>query len=280
MVPNTKQVTFGACKILSAITLSLLINFDTRGQIAGEGQKFSLGAKVGGSINWVSFSEKEQKDTFSVLPAPGYTVGGFINFPLKHDYFVQMELAYSKKGRIFKDIISLTNSSSYRFVDATMLLRKSFHFNLAPNVPSEWFFSIGPEVSYWISGKGNIRAEGPGFPYKIMFDGTPDGGTKHLWYNDANRWLFSLVVGTGFRAPIGPNQSITTELRFVSGHTNLGQKYYERTPNLWYGVLGYVDTLHVNLKTIVISVSYSWDFNMLQSKMGKSTLKSKGKKKR
>jgi hypothetical protein len=277
MVRNPKQVTFSALGILF-FTLSLLINFKVAGQIAGEGQKFSLGAKVGGSINWVSFSEKEQKDTFDVLPTPGYTVGGFINFPLKHDYFVQMELAYSLKGRILKDNIGLTNTSTYRFVDATMLLRKSFHFNLAPNVPSEWFFSIGPEISYWISGKGNIRAEGPGYPYKIMFDGVPDGTTKHLYYTDGNRWLFSLVAGVGFRAPLGPHQSITTELRFVSGHTNLGKKDYEYPTKLWHGVLGYVDTLHVNLKTVVISVSYSWAFNSIEQRMGKSTMKKKMKK--
>jgi hypothetical protein len=277
MVLNTKQGTFTAHKILLLLVLPLLLNFKASGQIAGEGQKFSLGLKVGGSINWVAFSEKEQKDTFDVLPTPGYTVGGFINFPLKHDYFVQMELAYSLKGRILKDEL-LTNTSTYRFVDGAMLLRKSFHFNLAPNVPSEWFFSVGPEISYWIGGKGNIRAEGPGYPYKIMYEGVPDGTTEHLYYNDANRWLFSLILGVGFRAPLGPHQSITTELRFVSGHTNLGRKDYEYPTNLWHGVLGYVDTLHVNMKTVVISVGYSWSFNSIEQRMGKSTLKKKVKK--
>jgi hypothetical protein len=277
MVPNTKRATFRTHKILLLAALSLLINLKAVGQIASEGQKFSLGAKLGGSINWVSFSNKEQKDTFDVLPIPGYTVGGFINFPLKHDYQVQMELAYSLKGRILKDEL-LTNTSTYRFVDATMLLRKSYHFNLAPNVPSEWFFSIGPEISYWISGKGNLRAEGPGYPYQIMFDGVPDNTTKHLFYNDGNRWLFSLVAGIGFRAPLGANQSITTELRFVSGHTNLGKPDYEYPTKLWHGVLNYIDTLHVNMKTVVISVGYSLAFNSIEQRMGKSTLKKKVKK--
>jgi hypothetical protein len=277
MVPNTKQVTFRAHKILLFIGLTFLINSKVSGQIANEGQKFSLGVKVGGSINWASFSDKEQKDTFDVLPTAGYTVGGFINFPLKHDYFVQMELAYSLKGRILKDEL-LTNTSTYRFLDGTMLLRKSFHFNLAPNVPSEWFFSVGPEISYWISGKGNLRAEGPGYPYQIMFDGKPDNTTKHLYYVDANRWLFSLVLGVGFRAPLGPHQSITTEVRFVSGHTNLGTKDYQYPTKLWHGVLNYIDTLHVNLKTVAISVGYSWAFNSIEQRMGKSTVKKKGKK--
>ena len=279
MVCNTKSVTINVHELLFILILSFLFNFRTEAQIAGEGQKFSLGVKIGGGVSWASFSDKAQKDTFSVLPAPGFAVGGFINFPLKNDFLVQMEFGYSKKGRIIKDRL-LTNTSTYQFVDATMLLRKSYHFNLAPNVPSEWFFNIGPEVSYWLSGKGNLRAEGPGYPYKIVFDGVPDGTTKHLYYNSANRWLFSLVAGVGFRAPMGPHQSITTEMRFVSGHTNLGRKDYDYPTALWYGVLGYVDTLHVNMKSVVISVSYSWAFNSIEQKMGKSTKKVKNKRRR
>jgi hypothetical protein len=278
MVLNTKSVTNNAHRILFVLTLSLLLNSRTEAQIAGEGQKFSLGVRMGGSVNWASFAEKEQKDTFSVLPAPGFTMGGLINFPLKHDFSVQMEFAYSKKTRIIKDIYDLTNRSTYQLLDAGMHLRKSYHFNLAPNVPSEWFFLIGPEVSYWINGKGNLRAEGSGYDYKIMFDGVPDNTVTHLYYNDANRWLFSLVAGVGFRAPLARNQSITTDVRFISGHTNLGKKDYEYSPALWYGILGYVDTLHVNMKSVVISVSYSWAFNSIEQKMGKSTKKIKKKR--
>src|SRR5687768_4339473 len=124
MVCNTKSVTINVHEILFILILSFLFNSRTEAQIAGEGQKFSLGVRMGGGVSWAAFSDKAQKDTFSVLPAPGYSVGGFINFPLKNDFLVQMEFGYSKKGRIVKDVLHLTNTSTYQFVDATMLLRK------------------------------------------------------------------------------------------------------------------------------------------------------------
>ena len=234
---------------------------------------------MGGSVNWAAFGDKAQKDTFSVRPSPGFTAGALIIFPLKKNYNVLIEGAFSQKSRVLKDRL-LTNSSTYHFIDATLLLRKSYKFRISKDVPADWFINLGPEIGYWLNGKGDISAEGPGYPYIIEFNKPPEFRNDVLYYNSANRWLFGLAMGIGMKAPLGRNQSISTELRFISGHTHLGKTPYEYPVHEWYGVLNYVDTLKMNLKVVTISVAYTFDLDVLEARKGKSTLDRKVKQRR
>ena len=242
-------------------------------------QKYSLGLRAGGTLNWASFRDKQQKDTFSVKPSTGFNVGALIGFPLKNNYSVIIEGGFSQKSRTIKDFTLLENHATYRFVDGSLLLRKAYKFNLGENVPADWFFNIGPEVGYWLSGKGYFTAGGPRYPYQIEFDKAPDGDMNYLYYNSANRVFFALVIGVGMKAPLRNNTSITTELRFVSGHTNLGSNKYDYPTREWYAsLLNYEDTLRMNMKIISLSVAYTYDFDKVEARKGKSTLKKTLKK--
>src|SRR5690606_34050466 len=188
------------------------------------------------------FRDQEQKDTFSIKPSTGYTFGVLVGFPLKNKYSVVLEGSFSRKGRILEDETTLQNHSRYTFLEGTMLLRKSWSLHFADHVPGEWFLNIGPEVGYWHSGKGYFTAGGPKYPYVIEFDKEPDGDMQYLYYNNANRMFFGLVLGAGIKAPLRNNSFISAELRFVSGHTNLGTNHYDYHPRLWYAsLLGYND---------------------------------------
>lgn len=238
-------------------------------------QKFSVGFRAGGSFNWASFRDKDQKDTFSVKASPGFTIGTLVGFPLKNNYSVIIEGGFSQKGRVLKEGL-LENHATYRFVDGSLLLRKAYKFQLGDNIPAEWFVNIGPEVGYWLSGKGYFTAGGAQYPYQVEFDNVPDGDMNFLYYNSANRLFFALILGVGFKAPLKNNTAITTELRFISGHTNLGNNKYEYPPREWYSsLLNYNDTLRMNLKVISLSVAYTFDFDRVESRKGKSTIKKK-----
>ena len=242
-------------------------------------QKYSVGLRAGGSLNWASFRDKYQKDTFSVKPSSGFTLGALVGFPLKNNYSVIIEGGFSQKGRKLKDETLLENHSTYRFAEGSLLLRKAYKIHLGENIPAEWFFNIGPEVGYWLSGKGYFTAGGPKYPYRIEFDKTPDGDMGQLYYNSANRMFFALSLGVGLKAPLKNNTAISTELRFVSGHTNLGNNKYEYPTREWYSsLLNYNDTLRMNLKVISLSVAYTYDFDKKEARKGKSTLPKKLKK--
>ena len=241
-------------------------------------QKYSIGFRAGGTVNWASFRDKDQKDTFSVKPSTGFTVGALVGFPLKNNYSVIIEGGFSQKSRILNEGL-LENHATYRFVDGSLLLRKAYKFQLGQNIPAEWFFNIGPEVGYWLSGKGYFTAGGPKYPYHIEFEEVPDGDMKYLYYNGANRLFFALVLGVGLKAPLKNKTAISAELRFISGHTNMGNNKYEYPPREWYSsLLNYNDTMRVNLKVISLSVAYTYDFDKVEARKGKSTLKKKLKK--
>lgn len=244
-------------------------------------QDFSLGVKAGGLVNWAAFGDRTQKDTFGTRPTFGYTAGFQIGFPMKENFRFLTEVGFTRKGR------SLTfnggewqNKSVYHFAEANMLLRKSFRFEFADNVPADWFFSLGPEVAYWFSSRGKIIVDPPGTAYTAIFNTPPesvpnDPANPKMFYNNINRWLFSLVLGVGFKAPLKGNQSIATELRFVSGHTFLGGRNSTSMQ-----ILGFDDTLLTNLKSINLVATYTFDFNVQKSRKGKSTLNKKLKKSR
>ena len=259
---------------LLTISMFLVVNFVTA-------QKYSIGVRGAGAFNWASFRDKDQKDTFSVKPSNGFAIAALIGFPLKNNYSVIIEGGFSQKGRVLREKGLLDNHSTYRFVDGSLLLRKAYKFQLAKNIPGEWFVNIGPEVGYWLSGKGYFTAGGPRYPYEIEFDRAPDGDMGYLYYNSANRVFFSLVLGVGMKAPLRNNTAISAELRFISGHTNIGHNKYEYPVREWYAsLLNYNDTMRMNLKTISLSVAYTYDFDKVEARKGKSTLKKKIKRNR
>lgn len=242
-------------------------------------QKYSMGIRAAGTFNWASFRDKVQKDTFDIKPSTGFAVAALIGFPLKNNYSVIIEGGFSQKGRVLREKGIIDNHSVYRFVDGSLLLRKAYKFQLSENIPAEWFLSIGPEVGYWLSGKGYFTAGGPRYPYRVEFDRAPDGDMGYLYYNSANRVFFSLVMGVGMKAPLKNNSAISAELRFVSGHTNLGVNKYEYPVREWYAsLLNYNDTMRMNLKTVSLSVAYTYDFDKIEARKGKSTVKKRMKK--
>jgi hypothetical protein len=272
------------CKIFALYCVILLSSVYGKSY----GQKFSMGLRGGALVSWAHFGEKEERAKFGSRMKLGYTAGGLINFPLKNRWEFQTEGAYSKKGRVIKSQENTwTNTATYNMIDLSMCLRKSFTFYIKDDLPVDWFFNVGPEISYIINGKGFIKVGGPRYEYDIIFN--PKDSTNdyhHMSYFNANKWLFGLGVGVGFKFPIRPGQHLVTELRFVSGHTYLGKKgtgLPTTNPDQGYSyinILTYEDTLKTNIKAFSITVAYVFDFDIQKGRMGKSTLDKKIKRKK
>jgi hypothetical protein len=240
------------------------------------GQKFTIGLKGGVAVNWAGFGDKIQKDTFSTRPSFGYSGGFQIGFPLKKDFQLMLEGGYVRKIRtITFDRDRWVNSTVFNMAEGNMLLRKTYRFYLEKNIPSEWFFEVGPEINYVINANGKIVVN-DGLPnkYKVVYEKEPDYSFDHMFYENGNRWLFGLALGVGFKAPLRRNQFITTQLRFTSGHTFLGKKNSSSTINIF----GFEDTLITNNKSVSVSAAYTLDFDVQQSRKGKSTLQKKIKR--
>ena len=230
-------------------------------------QKFSLGVKGGISVTSAYFPDKDIRRQFGSSPKLGYTAGGLIGFPLKKDFSFLTEVAYTQKGRrVMINESAWENNATYRFIDFSMGLRKSYVTGIIKNVKSHWFFNVGPNIEYWISGKGKIITGGPGASYTVVFDKAPDSNFNNNYLNGVNRWLFGLDLGAGFDAPITKQKRVNVELRFTWGQTFLGKK--NSTSSL--EILGFEDNLRSNLKTLTLTAAYTLDMDLRDAKKGRS----------
>ena len=232
-------------------------------------QEFTLGLKGGLLISRSFYGDKDDGKAFESQITPGFYAAGIIGFPLKKNYACILEGGISRHGReiIFSNGYG-RNKATYNFADAVLLLRKSFRFNLAPNLPTDVYFNIGPHINYWISGKGTIgTTDNDGSPYTVVFEQDVDlGQFDKMYLNNINRWLFGLDIGVGMQAPITPKQHIAFELRFTSGHTFYGQRN-----SASYSWVEFEDNLRANEKVLTLSVAYTFDFSIQQLRTGKST---------
>lgn len=232
------------------------------------GQIFSLGIKAGPSITTGRFKDSDLRDTYSNKIKFGYTAGGFISFPLAKDYSFVAETGFSRKGKKLKiKNEGWINNAAFNFIDFSMALRKSFNYQIRPDIRSKIFFNIGPNIEYWLNGKGKLEVAGDTRTYAIIFDPDPNAISNSNLYENPNRWLFGIDFGVGLDAPITPSQRVSAELRFTFGQTNLGKDNSSSTIE----ILGFQDDLRMNLKTLSLTVGYAFGFDLKESKMGRST---------
>jgi len=233
-------------------------------------QKFTIGGKAGVLISWPAFGDKEDKKIFGSSPHLGFSVAGLINFPLKNRYSFQAEGGFSRQGRIVTyNADTWKNNCTYYFADMNMMLRRSFQLRIVKNTPTNWFLNLGPNINYWISSSGTVKAD-PGVSQNFtgVFNKTPEPTYDKMYLNNINRWLFGLNLGIGFNATTVRKQKIMTELRFTWVGTYLGKKN-SATMN----ILGFQDNLKASLNVLNLSVAYVFDKDRKEIKTGKSTLK-------
>ncbi|MBI3482251.1 MAG: PorT family protein, partial [Bacteroidetes bacterium] len=217
----------------------------------------------------------DQRDTLKSRIKLGFSVAGFVSFPMKKNCSFQAEGGFSQQGRSYTYGPSGDKwSSTYQFIDLSMALRKNFKLKIIKNIGTNWFVNAGPNINYWIGGKGSlVPYVGRTQNYSFAFDTPPGPDYTKIYLNNINRWLYGINIGIGFSAVTLKNQMILTELRMTWGQTYVGQKGSE----FINGVNGIGDELSLkcNLKVLNLSVAYVFDRDLQKGKMGKSTKKVK-----
>lgn len=232
-------------------------------------QRYFIGIKAGVLASLTTYGDSDLEREFSPSLSGGFHAAGLINFPLKKNFSFQSEFGFARMGRkVSFNSGSWSNTSTHNFLDFGMLLRRSFLLKVWKNIPSNWYFNLGPNIKYWLSGKGNVVSPGLPQPYSIVFNGQSKGEYDKMYYYDANRWLFGMDVGVGMNAGTIKGQQVMVELRFLYGHTYLGGKDSVTPQSI--NLLGFNDSLLANFKTLSISVAYTIDFHTGENKMGKT----------
>lgn len=256
---------FGKFYIHTACIWLLLMCFS----FSGFSQKLSLGVKSGPLVLWTAYGDKDDRAEFDSQVKAGFNVSGIIGFPLKKQYACVIEGGYSQRGRkvYFNEGFS-QNNATYRFTDFSLLLQRAYSFNLAQHVVADWYFSIGPHISYWLNGDGVVGSvDNEGQPYTVVFDKEYTGLIDNKMYlNDVNRWLFGINIGAGIQAPLGGARKLNVEVRFISGHTYFGEQN-----SASYSWQNFEDNLRANEKILTLTAAYVVNVDLKDRKQGRST---------
>jgi len=242
-------------------------------KIGANAQKFDLGLLAGPQLYTVTFPDQDDRDIFNSKFKIGYRAGAYIIFPLENDFAWSSEVYFSKKGRKIENKEDGTiNNASYNFIETSFLLRKEFDLTIIENIKGKWFFNFGPNINYWVGGKGVID-NNVDIDYEVKFE----EGKSDLEYNyivDGNRWLFGIDIGIGIDTPIINSQKFETELRFTLGQTFLGARDGSVPVNEFQNI----DNLRSHYRSIALVLRYGLGIDLKDARKGKSTFKVKNKR--
>jgi hypothetical protein len=236
-----------------------------------------IGPVVGPQVSWVSYDDKDSKALYSRKPVYGFHAGLGLSFRVHKRFFLHTAFLYSTKGKTLegKEDKLLRFKANYRYIDVPMVYTVEFLHKVGKTKQYKFFFGIGPNVSYWLGGKGYLENTQLSemlvdrIDYKMVFDRDEnDYADNEMNVTGANRLQLGLNIATGFAfEPLG-YQKIMVTLRYEAGHSFLSpeEKGTFRLTN------EFRDDLRTRIQGLRISFSYQIDLKNEESKKGKSTI--------
>lgn len=239
-----------------------------------------IGPVVGPQVSWVSFDNKDNKSLYKQRPVYGFHAGLGLSFRVHKRFFLNTAFLFSTKGKNLtgKEDPLLKFKSNYNYIDVPMVYTVEFLHKVGKVKQYKFFFGIGPNVSYWLGGKGYLENTQLSeilvyrIDYKTVFN-KDDNDYKNNEMNvtGANRLQLGLNLATGFVfEPLG-YQKVMMTIRYELGHSFLspeGQGSFRQTNE-------FTDDLRVRIQGIRVSASYLIDLRNEESKKGKSTINKK-----
>ena len=237
-----------------------------------------VGPTLGPQISWTSFDDKDYKDIYTVNPVMGFHAGANLSFRVRKRFFLHTSLIYSLKG---KNITSKTdptfsNKVYYNHLDLPLLYTYEMKGKIGKsNREFKWYVGAGPNISYWLGGKGTLKGSQLNeahlleVDYKIVFNQDNDFVKEdEMNVEEANRIQLGLNFSAGAVFEPARNQKVMLTIRYEMGHTFLsknGVGYFPVTNE-------YTDILRARNNGFRISLAYLIDLRTEERKKGKSTL--------
>lgn len=235
-----------------------------------------IGPVVGGQYSWTSFDDKENKDFFKVKPVTGFHGGMALSFLVRKRFFLHTSFLYSTKGKIVEGKTDqlLKNKVTYHYIDIPILYTVDFKAKLGRSKEFKYYLGIGPNLSYWLGGKGKINSSDlsenliPEQSYTIAFNKAPeDTEQDEMSIEDPNRIQLGLNLTTGIIFEPFGYQKFMFNVRYELGHS-----FFSRTSNGVFRDTYYEDLLRSRNHGVRVSLAYLIDLQIETRKKGKSTI--------
>ncbi len=195
----------------------------------------------------------------------GYHAGLVVNAKVNDLISLQSEILFNQVTKRLKGIDNDEfNQEKYKFITVPLLLRVSKKLGY-----HQIYFNAGPNISYWVGGKGRLRTgelaeyKLDELAYTISFDLEKDNESVMV-VSHPNRILLGLDVGIGGMLPMGKSH-LMLDLRYTLGHTNMA-----KPETTYIGIPGFKDDLNYSNQVLSLSCAYLIDFDFF-------TLSTKGK---
>jgi hypothetical protein len=241
-----------------------------------------VGPVAGGQLSWTKFDNADLYDSYDIKPILGYHAGANISLKVRNRFFLHTSFLFSTKGRRLegKQDPLLTNRVRYNYIDVPMIYAVDFRGRLGNGKEFKFYFGIGPNVSYWLGGKGKLYnsdlEENADFAsrdlaYDIVYGKKlPELASNEMNVAAPNRIQLGLNVASGLVFEPRPDQRILLMLRYELTHSFLSGE-----SNGIFSATYYEDVLQSRNKGIRLSASYLIDLKIENRKRGKSTIKQK-----
>jgi len=242
-----------------------------------------IGPTVGLNYSWVTFGDKDYNHYYKIKPVLGFSGGINLSFRVRKRFFLHSSFIYSQKGKIVEGKVDtdLRNKSINNYIEIPILYTAEFKIKLKGNKEYKVYLGAGPNISYWLGGKGTIYNSelheanvGPRH-YRIAFNKSFDQiDDTEMGVEQPNRIQLGLNLSAGLVFEPMPGKEVMLTLRYELGHTYAGRSTQGGTLS---DITLYTDNLQVRNQGFRISLAYLFDLKTDQRKKGKSTSKIKKK---
>lgn len=250
-------------------------------------QMVHIGVKSGLNLSWVRPQDPDFRKAYTIAPVLGFNAGFAFNFNIKERYFLHSEILYATKGKITTGGESFGDEELHdklitNFIEVPLLYNIFFKgkINSKHIKRFKWYVGFGPNVSYWLSGKGTINHyeireyDGDEIEYKIKFGERPEedeGKSDVVYINNANRLQLGLNLGGGILLEPASGKKMMFDLRFELGGSWFARK--EDSHDMAFP--SFQDELRARSMGLRLSAMYMLEFNTDKKvrNKGKSTKK-------
>jgi hypothetical protein len=225
-----------------------------------------FGLKAGANVSKAYFDNEVYTKFYNTKIKPGYTVGAVFLIENKEKYGLYTEFLYSVKGKKVESDANdyESNTANYQYLDFPVLFRMKFKER-----KFDWFLQVGPELSYWLGGKGSMDVYQPDRDITVTYDytinfGEPIYSSEYMNVEDPNRWQIGLAFGGGFIVDMKNANYLSLDMRLTFGHTYIGGFESGSIPNI-----SLIDNFEYTNRVLSVSAVYYFDI-LEKSKLSKN----------
>lgn len=235
-----------------------------------------MGPAAGAQMSWVRLSEEDDRNLYHSRPVYGYHAGVSVAFRVRERFFLHTSLLYSRKGKIIegKQDRLLRNEVRHNYIELPFVYMMDFRGKLGSGRQFKYAFGVGPNVSYWIGGRGtlaNTELSETGIgekQYRIVFGKDLNTvGDHEMGVMDPNRIQLGLNFAANLTIEPQPNQKVLLRVRYHLGHS-----FFARTPHGEFTGTYYGDVLRAQDRSITLSAIFLLDLELEKRRKGKSTI--------